>query len=95
MKAARLTFASQCVIATFPLFPCAAASSDCAPCHREIYDRYRQTPMANSSGSAGSGLIHESYDHAAFDHAPTGFHYRLSAKPGAILLEFATRDGSM
>src|SRR4051812_30766687 len=28
-----------------------AGSSDCATCHREIYERYRQMPMARSSGA--------------------------------------------
>ena len=30
--------------------------SACADCHREIYDRYRQTPMARASGTALAGF---------------------------------------
>jgi predicted CXXCH cytochrome family protein len=39
--------------------------SACADCHREIYDRYRQTPMARASGPALAGLLLGSFQHAA------------------------------
>src|SRR5689334_14963216 len=71
-----------------------AASTDCAPCHRAIYDRYRRTPMANSSGAVGQGLIRETFPQS-FDHARTGFRYRVDRKPGAIALEFEKTDGTL
>ena len=88
MTATRLPIAA--VLAHF----CFAASPDCAPCHRAIYDRYRQTPMANSSGTVGSGLIQEQYPQT-FDHAATGFRYRVDRKSAAVVLEFAKKDGTL
>lgn len=44
----------------------------CAPCHEEIYDRYRKTPMANASGLAAEGLIP-----ADFTHQASGVHYQI------------------
>ncbi len=82
------------LIAAATVHFCFAASPDCAPCHRTIYERYRQTPMANSSGAVGSGLIREVYP-GAFDHAPTGFRYRVDRKPGAVDLKFARNDGTL
>src|SRR5579863_4471362 len=37
----------------------------CAPCHREIYQRYRNTPMANASGPAVDGFIPADFLHPA------------------------------
>jgi len=63
----------------------AAPSSACAPCHRAIYDRYRLTPMARTSGvSSGEDLAR-----AAFTHAATGFRYRVYRDRGALAFEFA------
>ena len=70
-------------------------SAVCAECHRAIYDTYRQTPMARSSGRAGDPPSPEKFARAAFDHAPTGFQYRVSRKDGAYLLEFAKSDGTL
>src|SRR6266436_1293449 len=42
------------------------------PCKREIYERYRSTPMANASGPATEGLMP-----ADFRHAPSGVHYKV------------------
>ena len=95
MTAAPFSLARGCLIAMAAALRCASASSECAPCHRTIYDSYRQTPMANSSGAAGGGIIREKYDRAVFDHAPTGFRYRVGQKPGAIVLEFARIDGTL
>jgi len=95
MLPAQGTFARWFAIALLASLRSASAASDCAICHQAIHDHYRQTPMANSSGPAGGGLIREKYDHAVFDHAPTGFRYRVEPKPGAIVLEFAKKDGSL
>jgi hypothetical protein len=74
---------------------CASASPGCASCHQAIYGQYRQTPMANSSGAAGGGVIREKYDQAVFDHPATGFRYRVDRKGGAVVLEFAKLDGTL
>jgi hypothetical protein len=43
------------------LVPAFANSSDCAPCHREIYDRYRRTAMARSSGATEGAFPEASF----------------------------------
>jgi len=96
MSLARLaTVVFVIALSTVPTLPMPAASRDCAPCHKAIYDTYEQTPMAQSSGPAGAGLIRETFDHAAFDHAPTGFRYRISQARGDLMLEVAKADGSL
>jgi ssDNA-binding Zn-finger/Zn-ribbon topoisomerase 1 len=95
MTAAHFTFARGSAIAMLTFLRCASAAPDCAACHQAIYDQYRQTPMANSSGATGGGLIRERYDRAVFDHAPTGFRYRVGLKRGSVVLEFAKIDGSL
>jgi predicted CXXCH cytochrome family protein len=58
-------------------------NSACAPCHKEIYERYRETPMANASGPAIDGLIP-----ADFEHAASGVHYKVFAQDGQVWLSF-------
>src|SRR5438067_10815997 len=72
-----------------------AASVDCAPCHRAIYERYQRTPMAKSSGPVGGGLIREDFAQASFTHVASGFAYRVARTAGGITLEFAKADGSL
>jgi predicted CXXCH cytochrome family protein len=55
----------------------------CAPCHREIYERYRTTPMANASGDAVEGFIP-----ADFVHAASGIHYRVTEEAGNVWLGY-------
>jgi predicted CXXCH cytochrome family protein len=55
----------------------------CAGCHREIYERYRTTPMANASGWARDGLIP-----ADFRHAISGVHYRIYEESGQAWLSY-------
>src|SRR5580692_12369087 len=55
----------------------------CAPCHRAIYQRYRQTPMANASGPANEGLIP-----ADFLHIASGVHYRVAEEAGRVWLSY-------
>lgn len=64
-------------------------NSECAPCHREIYDRYRKTPMANASGPAPEGFIA-----ADFRHPASGVHYRVFEEKGDIWLSYK-RDGQL
>lgn len=83
-------------IASGPRVPAQSGQNDsagdpnaaCAPCHREIYDRYRKTPMANASGIAVNGLIA-----ADFHHAASGVHYRVFAQAGQAWLSY-TREGA-
>jgi predicted CXXCH cytochrome family protein len=78
-----------------PFASASAGSAACAACHRAIYESYKATPMAASSGTAGSGLIQEKFDHAAFDNAPTGFRYRIYRNRGAYFVEFMKPDGTL
>lgn len=59
----------------------------CADCHREIYARYRTTPMANASGSASAGYIP-----ARFDHEASGVSYRISKENGRVYLGFERKS---
>ncbi|HEY2859525.1 MAG TPA: multiheme c-type cytochrome [Terracidiphilus sp.] len=59
----------------------------CAPCHKEIYERYRSTPMANASGLAGNGFLP-----ADFVHAPSGVHYRVFEEAGKVWLSYERDD---
>ena len=67
----------------WPAVDAADPNAACAPCHREIYQRYRLTPMANASGPAADGLIP-----ADFTHAPSGIHYRVYRQGSDVWLSF-------
>lgn len=56
-------------------------SAACAPCHREIFEKYRATGMARSSGLTGDGV--ERFTSATFGHA--GASYRVTPQ---FLVEF-------
>lgn len=64
-------------------------NASCAPCHREIYERYRQTPMAKASGPATDGFIP-----ADFVHAASGLHYRVTAEWGRVWLNYLREPAS-
>jgi predicted CXXCH cytochrome family protein len=55
----------------------------CASCHKEIYDRYRTTPMANASGPAADGLTP-----ADFRHEPSGIHYKVFEQSDQVWLSY-------
>jgi hypothetical protein len=55
----------------------------CAGCHREIYQRFRKTPMANASGAAADGFMPASYT-----HGPSGVSYRIEEDAGRVYLKF-------
>ena len=55
----------------------------CAGCHREIYDSYQRTPMAQASGAATDGLLP-----GEFTHAASGVHYRLFLRDGRAWLSY-------
>ena len=56
----------------------------CQPCHKEIYERYRKTPMANASGLAADGFLP-----GQFTHAASGVSYRMVEEGGRVFLRFA------
>src|SRR4051812_14841627 len=66
----------------------AADSLVCAGCHRAIYDSFRRTPMAISSGPVGGAVPAESFANSAFAHAASGFRYRVSRSQGAYRMDF-------
>jgi predicted CXXCH cytochrome family protein len=61
----------------------------CAPCHRQIYEKYRSTPMANASGAAAQGFIA-----ADFTHPASGVHYRIVEERGRVWLSYERNDAA-
>ncbi len=55
----------------------------CAGCHQQIYDHYKQTPMAQASGLAIDGLLA-----GEFTHEPSDVHYKLSLQDGKAWLSY-------
>lgn len=51
--------------------------------------------MAQSSGPVGGGLIEESFDHAVFAHAPTGFEYQIARSGAKLVMSFANPASGM
>jgi predicted CXXCH cytochrome family protein len=60
----------------------------CAGCHREIYQRYEQTPMARASGPAIDGLLE-----GTFQHAASGVSYRVFERDGAGWMSYGRTAG--
>src|SRR5450631_1354210 len=56
----------------------------CASCHRQIYERYRETPMANASAE----ISVENLVPADFTHSPSGIHYRVFAEDQKAWLSY-------
>ncbi len=63
--------------------PVREADASCASCHREIYDSYMKTPMANASGVAIDNL-----KTTAFIHVPSGMKFVVAAEDGNPELSF-------
>ena len=55
----------------------------CAKCHSSIYESYKATPMAHSSGAAMDNLLL-----ADFIHPESGVHYRIYPEAGRAWLSF-------
>jgi hypothetical protein len=70
-----------------------AGSAACAACHSEIYNNYRGTPMANSSGRVGAGRYREKFDRGEFRHARSGVHYRVYREGGDTVFDFDFQNG--
>src|SRR5215475_8406523 len=62
-----------------------APSTACAVCHREIYERYRNTPMALTSGIPAR----EDLTRASFTHTASGYQYRIFRTAEGLSFEFA------
>jgi predicted CXXCH cytochrome family protein len=65
-------------------------NSACASCHREIYERYRQTPMANASAKVSV----ENLLPADFTHSASGIHYRVFAEDERVWLSYDRENAS-
>jgi Cytochrome c554 and c-prime len=61
--------------------PVRESDAVCSNCHRQIYDRYMSTPMANASGLAEQGVIPGTYVNSA-----SGVTYQIVEKDGAVWL---------
>jgi hypothetical protein len=55
----------------------------CEGCHKDIYDRYKQTPMARGSGVAVDWLIE-----GGFTHTASGIRYRLAVHDGQAWMSY-------
>src|SRR5215831_15454564 len=73
-----------------------ARSAACAVCHPMIYESFRRTPMAASSGEAGRAAPVETFTRASFTHSPSGFRYQVTWSGGRYWVEFEkTRDANV
>lgn len=61
----------------------------CASCHRDLYEHYEKTPMANASGPAVDGYLPGS-----FVHGPSGIHYKISEETGHVWLSYERKDAN-
>lgn len=75
------------------LNPVRAAALDydarCSSCHRDIYEQYSKTPMANASGPAIDGVIS-----ADFRHTQSGVHYRVYSEGNKVWMSYERDGGS-
>jgi len=60
-----------------------SGSEVCARCHADISKSYESTAMATASGSATDGLTT-----GAFEHKPSGVHYRVYEQDGKVWMSF-------
>jgi hypothetical protein len=70
-------------------------SNLCASCHPAIYASYRTTPMASSARKLDPTSVPETFDHASFDHAASGFQYRVSVANSGYVLRFEKGTGGL
>lgn len=72
-----LAAAAQQAVAT----PVRIADASCAKCHRDIFEKYLTTPMANASGIAT-----EKFEPGVLDHKPSGVTYQLFLRGNKAML---------
>jgi Flp pilus assembly protein TadD len=63
--------------------PVRESDAVCANCHKQIYDQYMSTPMANASGLAEQGAIPGTYASPV-----SGVNYQIVQKDGAVWLAY-------
>lgn len=66
--------------------PVKIADAQCAGCHREVFQNYLTTPMANASGPAT-----ERMKTGAFEHKTSGVAYSLSVENAQAMLSYQDR----
>ncbi|NYF78311.1 tetratricopeptide repeat protein [Granulicella arctica] len=88
MQRASLLFAMAALLLARPATCQTSKNPDvaCAGCHKEIYDRYEQTPMARGSGPALDGL--GSFVPGGFRHAPSSVDYRVFLRDSDVWLTY-------
>jgi tetratricopeptide (TPR) repeat protein len=94
MRLAATVLLLVCCVVVFrgaKFVPATPADSDavCARCHRQIYDSWKHTPMANASGPAVEGVIP-----ADFIHTASGVHYRIALRDGQVWLSYERPNAS-
>ena len=63
-----------------------AGEKQCAPCHREIYDTFKKLGMGQSWLDPATAPIIEDYEtNNTFQHAKSGFHYKMLRKEGKFI----------
>ena len=72
-------------------------SAACAPCHREIYEKYKQSGMARSSGRTGDGF--ERFEAATFRSPGASYRvtpdYRVDYGKGVFAMEWFIGSGAV
>ena len=63
--------------------PVRVADAPCASCHREIFEKYLKTPMANASGSAA-----ERFKPGTLNHKASGVIYKIFMRDAQPILSF-------
>jgi len=66
--------------------PVRSADAVCANCHREIFEKYLTTPMANASGQAS-----EKFQTGTLNHKPSGVTYQLFIRDGQPTLSIQSQ----
>ena len=65
-----------------------AGSEACAACHADIYRSFMRTPMARSSGRAGTNEEKEHFDRAEFSDSQGAFSYRVGEESGGYFFDY-------
>lgn len=88
---ARILFTAIAALAFSSSFAAVAQNPDitCSRCHKQIYDNYERTPMAQASGRAVDGLISGDFTHAA-----SGIHYTVFLQNGQAWLAYRRMSNS-
>jgi tetratricopeptide (TPR) repeat protein len=63
-------------------------SQACAACHADIYRSFMRTPMARSSGRAGTEEPKERFDRTVFRDSSGAYTYRVGQEAGKYFFEF-------